>query len=308
MIFALASVLLRTEPDILFSVQDHVNVVALLAKHLSRTSTETVISVHTTPRMALRADPGLKNSILMPLLMRQLYPTAGCVAAISCGAAADLQTITSIPLANIRVIYNPIVDQRMLALSREPVDHPWFSSGIPIVVSVGRLSEEKGYVHLLRAVARVLQQRSMKLVIVGDGEQRQELEDLARQLHIARDVAFLGYQENPYKYMARADVFVLSSLWEGLPTVLVEAMACGAPVVASDCPSGPREIITQDEEGILVPPADPEALAEAILKVLSDRSLRNQMRVAAVSRAQDFRADRIARQYEALFLEILRKD
>jgi glycosyltransferase involved in cell wall biosynthesis len=108
--------------------------------------------------------------------------------------------------------------------------------------------------------------------------------------------------------MARADVFVLSSLWEGLPAVLVEAMACGAPVVSTDCPSGPGEIITNDTEGLLIPTADSDALADAILKVLSDASLRDKMRVAGKARAQDFYVDKIAREYEELFLEILEKD
>lgn len=304
----LARLLHHIRPDLLFSTQGHANILALLANQLSFSPARTIISVRTTPSVAHGADPKMKNRIVIPFLIRQLYPRADCIHAVSRGAAEDTQEIASIAKDRIKVIYNPIVDERMQSLSEEQVHHPWFSSPSPIIVSVGRLSPEKGYTYLLQAVARVLQERPVKLVMVGEGRQREELETLARKIDIVHDVAFLGYQENPYKYMARADVFVLSSLWEGLANVVIEAMACGAPVVATDCPSGPGEIITKSEEGLLVLPANAEALANAILRVLSDARLRHTMRVAGRARAQDFHVDRITREYEQLFLRVLEGD
>jgi glycosyltransferase involved in cell wall biosynthesis len=200
------------------------------------------------------------------------------------------------------------VDEGIEVQVQEAVEHGWFSEPTPVIVSVGRLSKEKGYPYLLQAVARILPQRQVRLVIVGEGPQRAELESLARELGIAESVDLIGYRENPFKYLARAQLFVLSSLWEGLPGVLVEAMACGAPVVATDCRSGPSEIITNDAEGLLVPTADVEALAEAMLKVLSDATLADRMQGAGRARAQDFHVTKIAREYEQFFLEILEED
>jgi glycosyltransferase involved in cell wall biosynthesis len=306
--FGLARLLRQTRPALLLSAQDHLNVVALLAQRLSGEATKTVASVHTTPVMAFRANPGIKNRVLIPVTMRLLYPTADGIHAVSQGAADGLADVAAIPSDAVKVIHNPIVDERIEVQSQEAVTHRWFSEPAPVIVSVGRLSEEKGYPYLLKAVARILPQRPVKLVMVGEGPQRAELETLARELGIAESVDLIGYRENPYKYLARSQVFVLSSLWEGLPAVLVEAMACGAPVVATDCRSGPGEIITNDREGLLVPPADAEALADSILKVLSDATLADTMRGAGKARAQDFHVTKIAREYEQFFLEILEAD
>jgi glycosyltransferase involved in cell wall biosynthesis len=306
--FDLARLLRQTRPDLMVSAQDHLNVVALLARRLSQGSTKTVASVHTTPAMAFRANPGIKNRVLKPVTMRLLYPTADGIHAVSQGAADGLADVAAIPPTAVRVIHNPIVDEGIEVQVQEAVEHGWFSEPTPVIVSVGRLSKEKGYPYLLQAVARIRPQRQVRLVIVGEGPQRAELESLARELGIAESVDLIGYRENPFKYLARAQLFVLSSLWEGLPGVLVEAMACGAPVVATDCRSGPSEIITNDAEGLLVPTADVEALAEAMLKVLSDATLADRMQGAGRARAQDFHVTKIAREYEQFFLEILEED
>lgn len=304
-VFPLARLLRHDPPDVLFSVQDHVNLVALLARTLSGKDMKTVISVRTTPSMALGADSNIKNRVLIPMLMRVLYSSADRVVALSQGVADDVASLAAVPARQIEVIYNPIVHENLDSLSREQVEHPWFSTTTPVLVSVGRLSPEKGYSYLLEAVKKVLSKRHVRLVLVGEGPQRLELEEQVSRLGITDSVALIGYRANPYKYMAKADVFVLSSLWEGLPAVIPEAMACGTPVVATDCPSGPAEIITRESEGLLVPPTDSDALADAILRVLSDRKLRKKMRAAGRTRAQAFRAEKVAADYEQLFLQIL---
>jgi glycosyltransferase involved in cell wall biosynthesis len=205
------------------------------------------------------------------------------------------------------VIYNPVVDDELLEASQEPVDHAWFAEGRerPIILGVGRLTKQKGFPYLLRAFRRVRSNVPARLVVVGDGEDRQSLTSLASKLDVERDVAFVGFQRNPYKFMARADAFVLPSLWEGFGLVLVEAMACGAPVVATRCRSGPEEIVSDGASGLLVPPGDANALSDAILNLLTSPPLARRLSTAGRRRAEDFRVETSARQYEQLFRSVL---
>jgi glycosyltransferase involved in cell wall biosynthesis len=172
-------------------------------------------------------------------------------------------------MEKIKVIYNPVITPELFARAEEPLDHPWFRPGEPpVVLGVGRLTQAKDFPTLIRAFALVRKERPARLMILGEGEERPKLEALVRELRLEEDVALPGFVDNPYKYMKRAAVFVLSSRWEGFGIVLVEAMALGTPVVATDCPSGPAEILENGKWGRLVPPGDPEALAKAILDTL----------------------------------------
>jgi glycosyltransferase involved in cell wall biosynthesis len=186
--------------------------------------------------------------------------------------AQDLSTATGIPRERISTIYNPVVPPELLTRAKAPLEHPWFEpDSPPVLLGVGRLSAQKDFPTLLRAFARVRRLRPARLIILGEGKRpgyRPELLALARELGVGEDVQLPGFAENPYAYMARASVFVMSSAWEGLPSVLVEALACGCPVVSTDCPSGPREILQGGRYGRLVPVGDAEALAKAILATL----------------------------------------
>jgi glycosyltransferase involved in cell wall biosynthesis len=142
------------------------------------------------------------------------------------------------------------------------------------------------------------------LVLIGEGEEAESLTSLARELGVHTDVEFLGFQHNPYKYMARADVFALPSLWEGFGRVLVEAMACGVPVIATRCPSGPEEIVCDGASGLLVPPGDADALADAVLRVLTRPDLAHRLAQAGRRRAEDFRAETAVALYQQLFLDV----
>ncbi|MGB2886052.1 MAG: glycosyltransferase, partial [Dehalococcoidia bacterium] len=174
-----------------------------------------------------------------------------------------------LPRKKIEVIYNPVITPELLEKAREPVDHPWFQPGEPpVVLGVGRLTEQKDFPTLLRAFALVRKERAARLVILGEGEDRPELKALVDELGIAEDVDMPGFVDNPYGYMAGAAVFALSSRWEGLPTVLIEAMALGKPVVATDCPSGAREILNDGRYGTLVPVGDAKRLATGISGML----------------------------------------
>jgi glycosyltransferase involved in cell wall biosynthesis len=198
-----------------------------------------------------------------------VYPWADAVIAVSDGVAEQVASLTGMPRERITTIYNPVVTPELLWRSREPVDHPWLAPGQPpVVLGVGKLKIQKGFRTLIRAFARVRAARPARLVILGEGARRRTLEALVDELGLREDVALPGYVENPWAWMSRASVFALSSRWEGLPGALIEAMACGCPVVSTDCPSGPAEILEGGVYGPLVPVGDAGALARAILELL----------------------------------------
>jgi glycosyltransferase involved in cell wall biosynthesis len=266
---ALVAYLRRERPAAVIAFMDHAGIVALWARRLSGVSTRVICSVHNTLTQATSNSSMVRNRVL-PVFLRAFYPSADEVVAVSHGVAQDLSTATGLPLSRIRVIYNPVIPSDLTAaLSARPA-HPWLTDGgPPVVLGVGRLTRQKDFASLLRAFAKVRQQRPARLLILGEGEERPILEALVRELALEADVALPGFVAGAQACMAEAAVFVLSSAWEGLPTVLIEALAAGTTVVATDCPSGPREILRGGELGRLVPPGDIGALAEGILAALA---------------------------------------
>lgn len=265
----LARYLRRERPVAVLSAMSATNCVAVWARQLSGLCTRLVLSEHSTLSVA-SASAATRRGRWMPNLMRWAYPKADAIVAVSRGVANDLAAQLNMPRERIGVIYNPVVTPRMLALSREPLDHPWFQADEPpVVLGVGRLVPAKDFATLLRAFAIVRAQRPTRLVILGEGEQRALLERLAGELGIANDVQMPGFVANPYQYMRAARVFALSSRWEGFGNVLAEAMACGAPVVSTDCASGPAEILEDGKWGQLVPVGQSALLAAAIRNALS---------------------------------------
>jgi glycosyltransferase involved in cell wall biosynthesis len=209
----------------------------------------------------------------MPQLIRRFYPWANSIVAVSKGVADDLAQTAGLPRERIQVIYNPVVTPELREKAQTPLDHPWFKPGQPpVLLAVGRMSPQKDFPTLIRAFARVRQTRPAKLLILGEGKERPGLETLVRQLGLGQDVSLPGFVTNPYPYMARTSLFVLSSRWEGLPGVLIEALYCGAPIIATDCPSGPTEILADGRYGQLVPVGDVTALARAIETTLVSKT------------------------------------
>ena len=204
--------------------------------------------------------------------------------------------------SKITVIYNPVEVKTIQQLACEPLQLDDHSQG-KTVLAVGRLVESKDYVTLLRAFALVTQHVRARLVVLGEGQLEQQLKQLCSKLGIEDRVWFLGFKHNPYKYMRNADLFVLTSQSEGFGHVIVEAMAVGTPVIATDCKSGPGEIIEDNKYGLLVPVGDHRALAERIISVLENEDLRNGLKLAGSKRALDFDAIRITMLYEELFLD-----
>lgn len=260
----LVSYLRREAPGAMLSALPHANVVAIWARALAGTSTRVVLSEHTTASLSAE-NAGNRRARLLPIFMRRTYPAADAVVAVSDGVADDLASLIGLERSRITRIYNPIVSDRIELLAGEPVEHPWFAPGAPpVLLGVGRLTAAKDFETLIRAFADLRGRRPARLLILGEGEERRRLESLARDFGLQSDISMPGFEGNPYRYMKRAAVLVLSSRWEGLPTVLVEAMACGTPVVSTDCPSGPREILEEGRHGTLVPVGDARSLARAI--------------------------------------------
>lgn len=255
----------RRRPALVFSALDYVNVVTLTASRLANTGVPVVVSEHNTLSQAVAHTNKLRTR-WMPRLLELAYPLADEVVAVSRGVAGDLETLSRLRPGSVRVLNNPVIPPGFHEALAGPVEHPWLSGdgGPPVVIAVGRLMRQKDYPNLLEAFAMVRAERPARLVVLGEGPLRPQLEELVDQLGLHADVSLPGFCANPFPAMAAADVYVLPSAWEGSPTVLVEALACGTPVVATDCPSGPREILEGGRYGALVPVQSPRALADAL--------------------------------------------
>jgi len=281
---ALARYLRRERPDVLLSAASHVNLVAVWARRLARVPLRLVLRASNEPLGYPEMWPYAQRAIrrFLHWTAKRVYPWADAVIAVSDGVADGIARLTGMPRRKIVTVYSPIVTPQLFVQAREPVAHPWLAPGEPpVVLGVGTLKIQKDFETLIRAFARLRASRPARLVILGNGALRPALERLVRELGLEADVALPGYVDNPYAWMARAAVFVLSSAWEGLPGVLVEAMACGCPVVSTDCASGPSEILEKGLYGPLVRVRDSGALADAIASVLDAPLPPERLRVRA---------------------------
>ena len=293
------------EPDILYSVMDYANVVALVAGGGLKHSPITVLSVQNTPSQAYLRPGNMLGSLFLNVI-RIMYPYADSIVALSKGVANDLVCFVPKISSQLQLIYNAGVDNELVSRLDEPIDEV-MPIDKPLVVACGSLTEQKGFSYLLEAFAIVRQTHPACLWIIGEGSRRLELEQKIKDLDLSDSVLLLGFRPNPYKYMAAAQVFVLASLWEGFANVVVEAMASGTAVVATDCPHGPGEIITHGETGLLVPPANSDKLAQGIIRLLNDTELRRRLAAHGQVRSHDFHAQIIASQYARLFSQLLAK-
>jgi glycosyltransferase involved in cell wall biosynthesis len=267
---ALARYLRSRRPTALLAAKDRAGRTAVLARRLAGTDTRIVMRLGTNLSTAM-ADRSAVGRWLRYWPIRRLYPEVDRIVSVSDGVAADTAEIARLPRERIRVIRNPVITPELADLAAEPCVHPWFDPGEPpVILGAGRLQRQKDFQTLIRAFARVRAARPCRLVILGEGGGREKLEALIAELSLGGDVDLPGFQSNPFPFVARATLFVLSSAWEGSPNVLTEAMALGIPVVSTDCPSGPRELLDGGRFGPLVPVGDVEALAGAIAETLFD--------------------------------------
>ncbi|MBI2644494.1 MAG: glycosyltransferase [Candidatus Wildermuthbacteria bacterium] len=299
------------QPDIFISHFTYTNLLATGAKICAQAKTKLILTEHTPFSQTVVDARSLFRKILArwvtPSIMKMLYPKADMVVCVSQGVAQDLKRLLAPKACSQQVIYSPIVGNSILQFAQEEVSHPWFQDvkSIPIVLSVGRMIRAKDYPTLLKAFQMLRKKRSVRLILIGEGPERKKLEHLARELDISKDTAFAGFQRNPYAYMKRSTLFVLSSIREGFPTALVEAMACGVPVVSTDCNTGPREIIRHGENGFLVSVKDAQGLAGALEILLNSTSLQSQFSIRGRERAQDFSIEKSMKSYEYLFQKLV---
>ncbi len=303
--FSLMRYFKTQKPDIFISAFPRVNVICLLAKIFSGSSVKIIITEHSVfsmlPVIAKTSFRRLVARFFMPAMVRFLYPKADAIVCVSRGIASDL--IKSVKTqTDIKVIYNPVINDSIYQLSLDPVNHLWFiNQDIPVIVAVGRLVDCKDYPNLFKAFKLVLEKKSARLVILGDGPEKEKLVNLANQMGLSNNIAFLGFKSNPFKYMKQSSVFVLSSLQEGFGNVIIEAMACGVPVVSTDCPVGPGEIIENSKNGILVPVGDEKKMATVILELLNDSLLSEKLVSEGRKRAEFFSVKKSVAEYQKVF-------
>jgi glycosyltransferase involved in cell wall biosynthesis len=260
----LVGYLRRERPAALVTDTVRCNAAALRARRVARVQTRVCTSVHIPLSHKLRGLSQAKRRSQFASI-RRFYPLNDRIFAVSRGVADDLIRNFCLPAEKVRVVYNPVITPEVFSLAQEPVHHAWFAStDVPIVISAGRLAEPKDFPTLIRAFAELRKTRRCRLLILGQGKGQARLQSMATDIGIAEDVELAGFAINPYKYIARANLLVLSSEWEGFGNVLVEAMALGVPVVSTDCPHGPREILRNGHYGPLVPVGNVDALAQAM--------------------------------------------
>ena len=307
----LVAYLNSTQPENLITALEDTNVVAILARLVARLTafkkgsvsakqaTKLIVTVHNNLSQEVKGGKGFKRR-LVPFFLKWIYPFADSVVAVSKGVAADLESLGIQP-QQIQVIYNPILtadfDRLAAAVPAAGQGYEWLiQQEVPVVLGVGRLVPQKNFELLVRAFALARQARPLRLIILGEGSQRAMLGDLVRRLDVAESVVFAGFVSNPLAYMARADLCVLSSDWEGFGNVLVESMGVGTPVVSTDCPSGPNEILAGGLYGQLVLVGQAESLAKAMLTTL-DRPMDSTL---LRQRAADFSVESVLDEYEKL--------
>lgn len=294
----LCTYLRNNKPKVIVSTIYASNIIVALSHFLTRSDSRLVLRIANTPSVyhSSSSPKDITSRHLLPLS----YQRADEIIAISRGVKQDLVKSFSVPESKISVVYNPIDLKRVDQLSTVDPDHPWFTVGdgeFETIVGMGRLTPQKDFETLLRAFERVHDRRSnTRLVVFGEGERRPALTSLANHLGIEEAVSLPGYVKNPYRYLSNADLFVLSSAWEGFGNVLLEALACECPIVSTDCPNGPREILADGKYGRLVPVGGVDAMKTAIIESLKEPNSPGELR----DRASEFDVEDIVDQYETV--------
>lgn len=274
-------------PDVVFSTASAANPIASLAHALARSPARLVLSERNA---FFRGRPRDIKQHIEVLLKRVTYGRAATVTAVSQGVADQLVSALNLPSSRVHVVFNPMVEDDLARRAAEPIEHPWFEPGQPpVVIACARLVEQKDYPTLLDAFARVHQATGARLFVLGEGPLRETLEAKARALGLGDAVCLYGFDKNPFKFMSRARVLMHSSRAEGLPGALIQAMACGTPVVSTDCDFGPREVIARSgTDGFLVPVGNANQLAHHAIQLLADDGLHARVAAAARESAQRF--------------------
>lgn len=291
----------ETQPTVVITFKSPLT--AVLAK---------LISNH-KPKLIVRESNSvlaLRGNILMRFIKKRVkrfvYSKADCVVALCQEMRTELITAMNVQADKIRVIYNPTVFKDLYQLKQEPVNHPWLTSTaqIPVITASGRFDQQKDFNTLIRAFANVVAQNPCRLILIGDGVLRKQILTLAEQLNIGSHIYLTGFIQNPYKYITKSTIFVLSSRYEGLANALIEAQACGVPTIATTCPTSPSEILMSGEAGLLVPVGDHKKLANAIMIYLGNETIRQQHQQVAQVNLDRFDATINSKKYLNLAREL----
>jgi len=303
-ILELKKVIDQNKYDAVFTMKNYLGVVVSIA--VSLTKFKPPIIYREVTHKSETDSYEIANLIKRKIWYRfdkYVYHKASKIIVPSDSMKHDLAINYLIPQKKIIVINNPVDLDLIEKLAYNAVDHPWFKANIPLIIGMGRLTKQKGFQDLIKAVSIVAEKNiQLRLVIIGDGDEKSKLQKLVEELAMQDKVAFLGSQANPYKYISKADIFVLSSLYEGFPNALIEAMTCGTPVISTDCKSGPSEIIDHYENGILVPVGDARPMAEEIDYLLSDPNLASALALKAKQTViNKFAVKQLVAEYEKVF-------
>ncbi|MFW6133967.1 MAG: glycosyltransferase [Elusimicrobiota bacterium] len=295
----LARFIKKASPDIILSTPTYISVLVYIARKYMFNLPDWIIRCPTIESISLKTV----DSFFTRIFARKAYKSANKVVIMTEEMRKDLIENFKLSDKKFVSIPNPVDVDSIEKQSIQEVKHVWLRKDrkIPVIISMGRLDPAKGYEILLKAFCEFRKKKDAKLIILGEGKLRKKLRKLAFNLGIEKDVDFAGVKKNPYSYIAKSDLFVLSSLWEGFPNALVEAMACKVPVIASNCQSGPSEIITNGENGILVSPGDPMELSKAMNKVFEKPDYRERLVLNGFNRAKDYEAKKVTKKYEKLF-------
>ena len=273
-IFSLASLiryLWRSTPNVVLPSLPHITIITLVANLFCGKKAVVLPIEHNTLSALVRYSKSLKQSLL-PALMRIIYPMANKIICVSYGVKQDLKSTLHLADQKLTVIYNPVNTKSLTQLSKQPAVHPWLTSpSYPILVAAGRLTFAKGFDVLISAMSILHTRSCARLIILGEGPEKASLQKQIETAGLSERISIPGFTSNPYPFFKSASLFILSSRWEGLPTVLIEALACGAQAISTDCPSGPREILGPDASHRLVPVDDHHELASKILEALDGR-------------------------------------
>lgn len=297
-IWSLRKYLVKNQPDVIMASVVHTNIVMVLAKILLFKNIKTKFFVNQVNHLVYSLTQGKKERVLDRFkfkLIAFLYSLSDGVISMSKGVESNLLSYGFITKEKSVFIYNPVINDEMLFLSKQAVD---FNFNKKTFIAVGRLVKQKNFSLLIEAFSEIKNTLDCQLVILGEGHLRETLEEQIKQLKLKDDVHLLGFVDNPFAYIKQADVFVLSSLWEGFGNVVAEALALGTQVVSTNCPSGPSEILKNGKVGFLVEMNNSEKLADAMLKALENPIDESKL----IERSLDFRIEKIAKQYQKVLL------
>jgi len=307
-VFKLALYFSVSRPSSVLTSMYATGLVAIIGRLVSTFKPKIVVGAHNSLLFKSTNADNWKDKYLLLALAKFFFPFADSIVAVSNGVERELRDLIDVPAARVRTIYNPVIGNKFWQKLAEPRFHEWVDHTIirtfKTIVAVGRLVEQKGFDILLHALAETRQQSDIRLIIIGDGPLRRELEEQALSLGIGPFVVFLGWLSNPYSHLAHADLFVLSSRWEGLGNVLIEALASGCPIVATDCNFGPSEILEAGKHGLLVKVGSVVDLSEKISIALESSTDTEAKKDARIVRAKQFTIDIAVERYLSLFSEL----